>query len=69
MRFKKLQSLLSPPRLDRYLIATSGDSKRAVRLYKANLQLAQAFHPVLGVFEVGLRNSRWHFTLVMLTGF
>lgn len=57
MKFNKLQRLLSVPRLDRYMIAAGGDKKRTVRLYRTNLKVAQAFHPVLGVFEVVLRNE------------
>ncbi len=57
MNFNQLQDLLSVARLDRYLVATGGDTERATRLYQVNLKLAQAFHPVLGVFEVVLRNK------------
>lgn len=57
MHFNQLQNLLSAARLERYLVATGGDEERAARLYRANLKLAQAFHPILGVFEVVLRNK------------
>lgn len=48
---------LSKPRYNRYLTATGNNSKRAKRLYTANIRLAQAFHPILSQFEVVLRNS------------
>lgn len=48
---------LSRTRYNRYLAATANNSKRAKRLYSANIRLAQAFHPVLSQFEVVLRNS------------
>jgi len=48
---------LSRPRYNRYLVATSNNKNRANRLYKANIRLAQAFHPILSQFEVVLRNS------------
>lgn len=56
MQFQKVQLYLSTQRIDRYLLAT-GDSKvKAIKLYKANLKICQAFHPLLGVLEVTLRN-------------
>lgn len=48
---------LSRPRYNRYLIATGNNSNRAKRLYRANIRLAQAFHPILSQFEVIFRNS------------
>ncbi|SEA23764.1 Abi family protein [Pedobacter hartonius] len=55
MRYHKVQTILSIPRIDRYFVAT-GSKTNAVRLYKANLKIAQAFHPILGILEVILRN-------------
>ncbi|KAA2244803.1 hypothetical protein F0L74_02225 [Chitinophaga agrisoli] len=48
---------LSSPRYSRYLVATANNKERAKKLYNANIQLAQAFHPLLSQFEVVLRNS------------
>ena len=48
---------LSGPRYNRYLIATGNNRDRARKLYKANIRLAQSFHPLLSQFEVILRNS------------
>lgn len=48
---------LSRQRFSRYLLATGNNNVRAKRLYKANIRLAQAFHPLLTQFEVVLRNS------------
>ena len=56
MRFSDLERYLSVPRLHRYFSVCSSES-RAIELYKGNLKLAQAFHPVLGVLEVVTRNS------------
>lgn len=39
------------------MLATSNSTDRAIKLYKANLETAQAFHPLLGVFEVIIRNQ------------
>jgi len=47
---------LSTSRMERYLLATGNNSTKAVKLYKANLKVAQSFHPILGILEVVLRN-------------
>jgi hypothetical protein len=56
MKFEKVRLFVSAPRLDRYLLATGNKKKRAVRLYKANLKISQAFLPILAILEVALRN-------------
>ena len=56
MKVKVIQKLISVARFERYLIAAEKDGQRAIRLYKANLRIAQAFHPILGLFEIILRN-------------
>lgn len=57
MKFNQFRQHFSSPRIGRYLMACSNDFKRCVRLYKSNLKIAQAFHPMLGVLEVVLRNG------------
>ncbi len=56
MKFQKIRKYLSSQRIDRYLQATGNQQTKAVRLYKTNLRIAQAFHPLLGALEVILRN-------------
>ncbi len=56
MRKTELIYYFSHPRINRYSIATSSTNKRTLKLYKANLKISQAFHPLLGVTEVVLRN-------------
>lgn len=56
MNYDELEPHLSAPRLHKYF-AIYNDKNRAVALYKANLSLSQSFHPLLGVFEVALRNN------------
>ncbi|SFD77186.1 Abi-like protein [Chitinophaga sp. CF118] len=56
MKFQKVSLYLSNQRIDRYLAATGNNKTKANRLYKANLKIAQAFHPLLGILEVTLRN-------------
>lgn len=57
MNFQEANQYLSRPRFGRYLVATSNDFARAVALYKAGLKIAAAFHPLLGLTEVVLRNQ------------
>lgn len=56
MKFAELEQHLSTPRINRYL-TICGTKTRAQKLYLANLKLSQAFHPLLGVIEVALRNN------------
>ena len=50
------EEYFSSSRVERYRVAV-GDSKvNTVILYKANLKVSQAFHPLLGVLEVIIRN-------------
>ena len=57
MRFVNFRNHFSLPRIGRYLTACSNDQRRSVKLYKSNLKVAQAFHPLLGSLEVVLRNG------------
>lgn len=56
MRFQKISLYLSPERINRYMAAAGNNNARTVRLYKENLKIAQAFHALLGILEVILRN-------------
>jgi hypothetical protein len=56
MKLKDFRRYFSSARVNRYLLATGNSPSKAVKLYKANLKTSQAFHPLLGVFEVILRN-------------
>ena len=57
MKFRDFRQYFSPARVNRYLLATGNSPGRTVKLYKANLKTSQAFHPLLGVFEVVFRNK------------
>ncbi len=56
MNFQKVNQYLSAHRFGRYLAATGNDFGKAESLYKASLKVAAAFHPLLGLLEVVLRN-------------
>ena len=53
----RLQRLLSQPRLAPYLQAQAGSLSAAIALYAWNIRLAAAFHEVIAVAEVCLRNA------------
>jgi hypothetical protein len=57
MRYKEFENILSSARMSRYLTACSGDSKKAMLLYRLNLRLSQELLTVISCFEVALRNS------------
>ena len=56
MEYHKLEYFLSQPRLNRFLIATGNSKAKAQNLYRINLRVAQAFYPVLNLFEIFFRN-------------
>lgn len=56
MQFSKSELYISTHRINRYFVATGKNKVKTIKLYKANLKIAQAFHPILGVLEVTLRN-------------
>jgi hypothetical protein len=47
---------LSPERLQKYLEASAGNWRRAIRLYEHNMALSEAFYPCLQCLEICLRN-------------
>jgi hypothetical protein len=57
MKFIEFEASFSKSRINRYLIATGNSKVKAVKLYKDNLKISQAFHTILGVLEVVLRNN------------
>ncbi len=42
---------LSIPRFQIYLEKTGNDFDKAVQLYKANIELSEAFYPILSILE------------------
>lgn len=55
--YEIFKHFLSTPRIERYLFARDFDEELCVKLYKSNLNISKSFHPVLGIFEVVLRNE------------
>lgn len=56
MKYKKFVRYYSYSRISKYYKATKHSKAKAMMLYYGNLKIAQAFHPLLGVLEVILRN-------------
>jgi hypothetical protein len=57
MNFSDFETIVSHERLNRYLIACNGDKKKALTLYRYNLQLSEALYSIVNSFEVALRNA------------
>jgi hypothetical protein len=56
MTRQQLEYYLSSPRFNVYLVKTN-DFDKACLLYKVNIELSEAFYPILSVLEVSLRNA------------
>lgn len=57
MKFRDFEGIISPLRMNRYLLACSGNTKKAMTLYRKNLQLSQELFTVISCYEIALRNS------------
>jgi len=57
MDITKHELLFSKIRLSRYIAACGGDSGKATKLYKLNIQASQALYPVISILEIALRNG------------
>jgi hypothetical protein len=57
MKFKDFQQVMSVPRMNRYVTACGGDTRKAMTLYRLNLSLSQELFTVISCFEVALRNG------------
>lgn len=60
MNYESFVACLSEARMRRYLLATGEIPEKAIKLYQDNLRISKAFHPLLSVFEVVLRNRIDH---------
>ncbi len=57
MTEQQLNYYLSTPRFNVYLEEANLDFEKAYLLYKINIELSEAFYPVLAVIEISLRNA------------
>lgn len=56
MRYANFSGIMTDARMQRYLLACNGNTRKAMTLYRKNLQLTQELFTVIGCFEVALRN-------------
>ncbi|MBP6397923.1 MAG: Abi family protein [Saprospiraceae bacterium] len=66
MKFQDFERIMTPARMSRYQTACAGNSKRAMTLYRKNLELSQELFTVISCFEIALRNAidkQLHYTL------
>jgi len=57
MERNAIEKIFSQERLKPYIKHHSGDFDKAVEHYKANIEISEAFYPLLSVLEIGLRNN------------
>lgn len=56
MKYKDFENIISAQRMRKYLVACGGDTKKAMTLYRYNLELSKEMFTVISCFEVALRN-------------
>ena len=57
MKYTEFETIISPDRMRKYILACNNDSKRAMTLYRYNLKLSQEMFTMISCFEVALRNK------------
>lgn len=57
MKYSQFEHIISPKRMERYLLASGKRKKKAMLLYNANLNLSKEVYVVVSYFEVALRNA------------
>lgn len=57
MRFEDFERIMTSARMSRYKMACGNNSKKAMTLYRKNLQLSQELFTVISCFEIALRNA------------
>jgi hypothetical protein len=57
MRYSAFAKIMTPARMNRYLLACGGNTRKAMTLYRKNLQLTQELFTVISCFEIALRNA------------
>ena len=57
MLYVDFENVMTATRMNRYLIACAGNSRKAMTLYRRNLQLSQELFTVVSCFEIALRNA------------
>ena len=56
MKYLVFEDIISPERMQRYLVACNSNTRKAMTLYRYNIKLSQELLALIGYFEVALRN-------------
>lgn len=56
MKYNEFEDIFSAERMQKYVQACGGNTRRAMTLYRYNLQLSQEMFTLVSCFEVALRN-------------
>ncbi len=57
MKYADFEEIMSTQRMERYVEACGGDTRKAMTLYRYNLQISQEMFTIVSCFEVALRNA------------
>lgn len=57
MKYADFEQVISAPRLGRYKLACGNNTRKAMTLYRWNLQLSQELYTVVSCFEIAVRNA------------
>lgn len=57
MLYSEFAKVMTTHRMSRYLMASGGDSRKAMTLYRKNLLISQELFTIIGCFEIALRNA------------
>ena len=57
MNKKAIERIISSERLEPYIRYHEDNFDKALEHYKANIEISEAFYPMLSILEVGLRNN------------
>ena len=57
MKYIDFENIMSSRRMGRYLAACGGDTRKAMTLYRYNLQISQEMFTIVSCFEISLRNA------------
>ena len=57
MKYNEFERVISAKRMKRFVEACGGDTRKAMILYRYNVELAQTMFAIIGYFEVALRNA------------
>ncbi len=57
MEYPVFEKIMSPKRMQRYVSGCGGNTRKAMTLYRYNLQISQEMFTIVSCFEVALRNA------------